>query len=341
MCLTPLQFTHHFSAAVSAFSAPLRFAVVVAVALTTACSPSGDTIKIAGTIEIREVSIAPLAAGRLHRLVRDEGDTVRAGDTLAIVTQPGLIERITEARARHAAALARVRDLEAGARPQELETARAALTAALADSVRAQNEFARVETLHADNSASASQLDQARNAAAGASARVRQARESLDLVAAGPRANQLAAARRDAEAVDALVGQLIAQQDELVLRSPADGVVLLRFAEAGEVLAAGMPVLTIGLTTQPWVRAYVGQEHIARVRLGATVALTVDGYPGVTFPGAVSEINPAAEFIPRAALTERERADLVYGIKVRIDETGGRLKAGMPVDLILTLAPRP
>ncbi|MEX0690634.1 MAG: efflux RND transporter periplasmic adaptor subunit [Gemmatimonadales bacterium] len=313
----------------------------LAAALMMACSPADDHIAIAGTIEIRQVSIAPLVSGRLTRLVRDEGDTVRAGDTLALMTQPGLAERVTEARARHAAAVARVRDLEAGARPQELETARAARTAALADSVRAQNEFARVETLHADNSASASQLDQARNAADGATARVRQAREFLDLVAAGPRGNQLAAARREAEVFDALVGQLVAQQDELVLRSPADGIVLLRLAEAGEVLAAGMPVLIIGLTTQPWVRAYVGQEHIARVQLGAAVEVAVDGYPGVTFPGTVSEINPAAEFIPRAALTERERADLVYGIKVRIDDAQGRLKAGMPVDLVVTLAPRP
>ncbi len=124
-----------------------------------------------------------------------------------------------------------------------------------------------------------------------------------------------------------------------MLRAPADGIILLRLAERGEVIRSGAPVVTLGLTREPWVRAFVGQADIARVRLGAPVRLDVAGYADGAFAGRVSEINPEAEFTPRAALTEEERADLVFGIKVAIDDAGGRLKSGMPVDLLIELAP--
>jgi HlyD family secretion protein len=83
----------------------------------------------------------------------------------------------------------------------------------------------------------------------------------------------------------------------------------------------------------------VGEPYIARVALGQPVRVRVDGYPDTAFAGRVSEIAPRAEFTPRAALTERERADLVFAIKVAVDDAGGRLKAGMPVDLEITLLP--
>lgn len=309
------------------------------VVLLSACGGDGGPLRVSGTIEIREIAVAPLVAGRLIALRRDEGDTVRAGDTIAILTRPGLEERLREAVAREAAARARVRDLEAGARPQELEAAEASLRAAVADSVRAANDYVRIQRLFVDSVATPSQLDAVRSAAENADARTRQAREQLDLVAAGARAHQLTAARREAEALAAARAALEAERDELVLTASSPGVVLLRLAEAGEPVAAGAPVVTVGLTTQPWVRAFVGQGDIARVVLGAPVRVLIDGYPDTAFAGVVTGIDAEAEFIPRAALTERERADLVFGIRVRIDDAGGRLKPGIPVDLEIPPAP--
>ena len=99
------------------------------------------------------------------------------------------------------------------------------------------------------------------------------------------------------------------------------------------------PVVAIGLVHAPWVRAYVGEPFIARLRVGQDVRLRVDGYPDTTFAGRIVEIAPRAEFTPRVALTERERADLVFAIRVAIDDAGGRLKAGMPVELDIPLLP--
>jgi HlyD family secretion protein len=307
--------------------------------LATGCNDDPNFLTVAGTIEIREIALAPLSGGRIERLLHEEGDTVHVGDTIVVLVQPGLEERIAEAEARHAAALAHVRDLEAGARPQELEVARAALQGALADSVHTWTDFERISALREQDILTPAQLDAARSAAAGAAARVRQARETLDLAGAGARAFQLGAARDEAAAIGASIRALEAQKSELVLKAPATGVLLLRLSEAGEVVGAGVPVAVMGITGEPWVRAFVGYEEIPRVLLGAPVRVKVSAYPESVFTGEVVEISTRAEFVPRAALTERERADLVYAIRVGLDDTGGRLKAGMPVDLEIDLAP--
>jgi HlyD family secretion protein len=144
---------------------------------------------------------------------------------------------------------------------------------------------------------------------------------------------------RESEAARAGAEATAAIRDQLVLLAPADGIVLTRFAERGEVIAAGVPVVSVGLVHSPWIRAYVGERYIARLKTGQQVRIRVDGYPDTTFAGQISDIAPRAEFTPRAALTERERADLVFGIKVTTDDAGGRLKAGLPVRVEIPLAP--
>jgi HlyD family secretion protein len=125
----------------------------------------------------------------------------------------------------------------------------------------------------------------------------------------------------------------------LTLLAPTDGIVLTRYAEPGEAVGVGTPIVSIGLVRAPWVRAYIGEPFIARVRVGQEVSVRVDGYADTSFAGRITEIAPRAEFTPRVALTERERADLVFAIRVAIDDASGRLKAGMPVELDITLLP--
>ena len=278
-----------------------------AAVLTTACGGRDDRLRLAGTIEIREIRMASLTTGRLVRLLRDEGDSVRAGDTVAILEQPGLDAQIAQRRAQARSA---------GSRVSEIMAARA-------DSERAANDLARAERLRAQNIMSAQQYDGLRSAAAAAAARLQ----------------SVQATATESEAALAALAVTQSVSDQLTLVAPADGIILVRYAEPGEVVSVGAPVVSLGLVRQPWIRAYVGETHIARVALGQTVQIRVDGYPDTTFTGRISEIAPRAEFTPRAALTESERADLMFAIKVAIDDTGGRLKAGMPVDLEIALLP--
>jgi HlyD family secretion protein len=280
---------------------------LAAACAAAACGGSSNTLTVAGTVEIREVRLSPLAAGRLQRLLKDEGDSVRAGDTVAVLEQPGLSALIEQRRALADAASTRTAEIRA----------------AQADSQRAANDLARARVLAGQGIASPQELERLESAAAAAGARLQAVRASV---------RESQAARAAAEATESI-------RDQLVLLSPADGIVLTRFAERGEVIAAGVPVVSVGLVHAPWVRAYVGERYVARLRTGQAVRIRVDGYPDSAFAGSISEIAPRAEFTPRAALTERERADLVFGIKVTVAGGGGRLKAGMPVQVEIPLLP--
>jgi len=285
-----------------------RFTGLLAVtAALGSCRSMPPTAVVAGTVEIRQVRLAPLTNGRLVRLLKDEGDSVRAGDTVAVLEQPGLPSLIAERRAQAAGATTR--------------TAR--IGAAVAESSRAASDLARAAPLRAQGIMSAQQYDALTAAAVSAAATLEAAR----------------AAPTDEAAARAALQGAVAIQGELVITAPADGVILTRYAEPGEAVTAGMPVVALGEVSRPWVRAYVAEGVLARIRVGARVRIHTDAYPGATFAGTVVEISPAAEFTPRAALTERERADLVFAIRIDVGPEGGRLKAGLPVTVDLPLLP--
>lgn len=280
---------------------------VAPVLVLAACSHASAPLRIAGTVEIRQIQLAPLASGRLVRLLKDEGDTVHAGDTVAILDQPGLAALIAQRRAQAAGVTTRT----------------AEVGAAEADSAQAASDLARARPLRDQGIVSPQQYDALSSAASAAASR-------LAAVRAGP---------SDAAAARAAVDAVLAIRDELTLVAPADGIILTRYAEAGEAVPAGSPVVSLGVVGRPWIQAYVGEPFLARLRLGAAVRIHADAYPDSAFAGTVVEIAPHAEFTPRAALTERERADLVFGIRVSVRDTAGRLKAGMPVTLDVPLAP--
>ena len=291
----------------AARSAGSALALGAAALLAAACHSAGNTLTVAGTIEIREVRLSPLASGRLQRLLKDEGDSVRTGDTVAVLEQPGLSAQIEQRRALADAATTRTAEIRA----------------AEADSQRTANDFARAKVLAIQGIASPQELERMQSNAAAAAARLQTVRASV----------------RESQAAHAATQVTESIRDQLTLLAPADGIVLTRFAEQGEVIAAGVPVVSIGLVHEPWVRAYVGERFVARLKTGQEVRIRVDGYPDTAFAGTITEISPRAEFTPRAALTERERADLVFGIKVSTDGGGGRLKPGLPVRLEIPLQP--
>jgi HlyD family secretion protein len=282
--------------------------LALTVLLVAACRDGGDTLRVSGTVEIRELQLAPLAAGRLVRLLKDEGDTVQRGDTIAVLDQPGLDALINQRRAQAQAA---------GLRTAEI-------AAAEADSQRAANDLRRAGPLRQSDVISVQQYENLQAAAAAAAARLQAVR----------------AATRDSAAAHAGVLATEAIRDQLTVVAPDDGIVLTRFADPGEAVAAGMPVVSLGLVRRPWVRAYVGDRYVARIKVGQSASVRPDGSDRA-FSGRIVEISPRAEFTPRAALTERERADLVFGIKVEPDsgDAGGRVKAGMPVTVEISLLP--
>jgi HlyD family secretion protein len=292
-----------------------RIWVTLAPALGLACSGGSRALYEArGTVEVHEVDLAALTEGKVLSVKVDEGAQVKQGDTLAVVGQLDLNATLAAARAALATAEARVRDLEAGARPQEIKQAAADLAGAEAESARTAKALERAKALLADNAIARQQYDDAVAANQVAIEKVTAAREALALAKAGSRPEQIQAARSEAENARAALARVQANATGLVLVTPVTGIVLGRHAEPGEVLPAGVPVLTIGETAHPFVRVYLPQSLVSRLTVGTAVEVVTEDKR--TMQGSISAINPKAEFTPRVALTEQERADLMFGVKV-------------------------
>jgi HlyD family secretion protein len=318
-----------------------RFVVGIGL-LSLACrGDRNQPIQGTGTLEVVEVDVAPMTPARVLRVWREEGDTVRAGDTLVSLTQSTVQADVDARRARLAAAEAQLRDLLAGARPAEIARAEADLRAAEAEAARTAQDLSRVTALAQSGTVSGQQLDAAKSSAALAAARRDAARDALRLLREGTRPERIMAARAEVQNARAALEAAERTASDLVLLAPVSGTVMLRNAEPGEVLGAGVPAMTIGELARPYVRIYVNQRVLPPVRLGARADGVLDGLPDHRFVGAVIAINNKAEFTPRVALTEEERADLLFGVKIAFRDTTGALKPGLPITVTVTAATRP
>ena len=302
------------------------------------CGKGAGEVTGSGTIEMDEVDVASQVGGRLDRLLADEGDRVHKDDTLVVLEQGEVIATLQAREADVERAQAQLRDLQAGARSQELDAVLADLEAATAQWKLAQNEAARAETLALRQVVSEAELDQARSARDAAAARRAAAAQRYALLRAGSRADLVRAAREAEAAARAQLEAARSRARELVLLAPIDGVVLLKNFNRGEIAPPNVPILTLGNPDRLWLRVFVGAPKIGRVRRDDPALVRVTGYRQ-EFHGRVIEIASQAEFTPRAALTEEERANLVFGVKIEIQSSDGTLKPGLPADARIQAGP--
>jgi HlyD family secretion protein len=318
---------------------------VTALALiaTAACSrTASNQITADGTIELTQVDVAPFVSGRVIAVNVDEGAVVHRGDTLVVLAQSALPADIEQRRARVSSAEAHLRDLQAGARPAEIERAEAELRSVSAEADRAERERARLEPLAAAATISRSQYDAAVTAARSAAARRDAASGALRLLREGARPGQVSAARAELETARGTLAAGQATQGDLVLTAPLDATVLGRYVERGEVIGAGQIAMTLGDARRPWVRVYLPAPAVPFVKVGQPARVTVQGLGGRFAPARVTSIATSAEFTPRVALTEKERADLLFGVKLDIADTTGTFKPGLPATVTIdTTSGRP
>lgn len=293
-----------------------------------------------GTVEIREHDVAPMTPARIVRLMVDEGTSVDAGDTVAVLSVATLAADIEQRRARVSTAEAALREAEAGPRRAEIDRAEAELRAAEAEAERAAKDLERIRALTASGALAEQQLDAARTQATTTANRRDALRETVQLLRQGTRPERIAGARAEVETARAALAAAQATRADLVLTAPVAGLVLGRHAEVGEVVAAGTPVVTVGESARPWVRVYVSPEAAARLTIGSAAVAALDDLPDREFAGRVASVATRAEFTPRVALTEKERADMLFAVRVDLTDTTGTLKAGLPVTVRFETADR-
>ena len=291
-----------------------RSALLLALLLVGCSRRDAGGYEARGTVEVPEVDLSAMTPARVVAIRVDEGALVGAGDTVALLTQIDLGPTLAAQGARLASAEATLRDLEAGSRPEEIGRAEAERAAARAEVERAAKELARMRDLASRDVVSKQSLDNAVSADGVARSRLLAAEESLRLLKAGSRPERIRAARAEVANMRAALGQIEARAADLVLTAPVGGIVLGRYAEPGEAVGPMVPVLTVGETARPYVRVFLPQWLVSGVQAGAgAVVVTQDGRE---LAAHVVAINPKAEYTPRVGLTEQERADLMFGVKV-------------------------
>jgi HlyD family secretion protein len=310
----------------------MRKWIVLALAAVLGCRPeTGDSIEATGTLEVVEVNVSATVPARISKIHVLEGQVVKAGDTLAVLTQPTLSseERQREARARGARAM--LQELERGTRPAEVQRAEAELAAAESEATRTARDAERLKGLAERQVVSAQQYDAARGLAATAASKRDALAATVRLLRDGASDERIRAARAESDAAQASVETSQATGRDLVLRAPVGGLIASRNVEPGEVVIAGAPVLTVAEVGRQTVRVFVSQAALSRVNPGQAVQGTLDSYPDRVFSGRVASIATKAEFTPRVALTEKERSDLLFAVKIEFSDTTGFLKAGLPI----------
>ncbi len=256
-------------------------------------------LTLSGTVEVTEVEISPELSAKIVALHHWEGDQVKEGDPLLDLDRSDVETRLREAEAAKRAAAAQV------------SLARARME-------NSKRDYDRNLQLYQAKVISASVYDGIKTA-------YEVAKNTYD------------AAQNQYKGAQAQVETLQVQLQKTHISSPITGVVLERSVEAGEVIFPGIVAMTIGDVRNPWVRVYIGEPDIGKVRIGQQASVVVDAYPKRQFSGTLRYISSEAEFTPKNVQTFEERIKLVYEAKVYLSNEEGILKPGMPADVFLRL----
>jgi HlyD family secretion protein len=227
----------------------------------------------------------------------------------------------------------------AGTRSQELKAAHQSLLDAKADLEQKKLDYDRAETLFRERVGSQQDRDQADTNLKRAQATYRRAQEMYDEAREGTRREQLAVDRAAVVQAEEKLRVSKLNVEYTLLRAPVSGVAVVRDAELGEVVAPNTPVVTIADLDHVWLRAYVSETDLGRVRWGQQATVRTDTFPGKSYRGRISFISDKAEFTPKSVQTFKERVTLVYRIKIDVENPNHELKPGMPADATIELHP--
>ena len=303
----------------------------------------GDDIVLYGNVDLREVDLAFNDSQRIVKVLVQEGDRVRKGQVLAQLDTSRLTPQLDKAEAQADSQAAVVQRLRNGSRPQEVAQARANLALAQADAGQARSSYARVKEVFQSSSGRAVSRQDLDNAQAQwdvAQAKVAVSRKALELSVIGPRKEDIAQAQAMLEADRASVALLEQELADASLKAPLDAVVRTRVAEPGDMASPQKTAFTLAITDPKWIRAYVSEQDLGRVRSGMSASVRVDSFPIRPFDAWVGFISPEAEFTPKTVETPDLRSSLVYEVRVFVKDPQDDLRLGMPATVHLLPGPQ-
>jgi HlyD family secretion protein len=316
----------------------IAIAAVSAALVLSGCHRQADdgSIHLNGRIEAPMVDLGPKVPGRVVEVLVREGDHVKAGALLVRLDLGETSIAVEREQAGVRSAQARAEDLQAGSRGAEIGVVEAEVADRRAAVGLAEKETERQRFLLDHKVGTQRDYDRARTDLERARAALQASGERLALAREGTRQKQTQAAQAETERAQAVLKQSQAVARENEIRAPADGIIVHRLAEPGQLVSAGQPAVTMAFANRLYVRTFIPETKLGRVKMGQAARVTVDAFPNRDFPAHITEISPDAEFTPKAVETQSERVNLVYGAKADLDRGWNEpLVPGQPAEVVV------
>jgi multidrug resistance efflux pump len=310
------------------------FAVLLAAGIASCRAKDTGVLHFQGRLEAPIVDLGPKVAGRVVEVRVREGDRVKTGDLLVRLDIGETAIAVERDREGLRSAEAKYQDMASGSRPPEIQAAEADVADKRARLELAHRELERQKSLLETQIGTPQAYDMAKTELDRATATLKTSEEQLRLTREGFRRFQTEQARYDRDRAKSVLQQSESLARESEIRAPADCVILHRIAEPGLLLNVGEPALTLAFADRLYVRTFIPETRLGKVRTGMAASVSVDAFPGKTFPARVTEISPDAEFTPKPVETKSERVNLVYAAKVDLDRGWNEpLVPGQPADV--------
>ncbi len=302
--------------------------------LLTGCGNSNNpnAIEASGNIEATNVIVSSKVNGEIEKILYDEGQFVNEGDTVMMIDNETLQLQLEQAEAGVESARAQLNLLKNGARKEDITQAEEAVKQAQVSYDLAKKDKERMQNLNQSNSISQNQYDNAEAKFELAQAQLKSAKENLTKLKNFARPEEIQQAEANLNRQIAASKLLKKSINDSYVQSPINGVIVDKFFEKGETVTQMSSLFKVSDLRTVDLVIYVSEEELGKVKLGQQADVSVDAYPGKTYPGKVIYISPEAEFTPKNIQTKDERTKLVFAVKVRIDNPKYELKPGMPAD---------
>lgn len=291
-----------------------------------------------GNVDIRQVDLGFRVSGRIEKMLFEEGDVVEVGDIVATLDKAPYEADLAIARAQLSQAEANYAKLMHGSRPQEIEETRATVSERQAILENANIIFKRQSEQIKVGATSQQAYDDALAQKVEAEALLKNAKESLSLAEEGFRQEDIDAGRAAMEAAKAQLESAKLNLKDTNILSPSNGTIMTRVREPGAIIAPLSVVYTLSLYHPIWIRAYVSEIDLGRIKPGMEALVTTDTHPDKPFIGQIGFISSQAEFTPKTVETTELRTDLVYRLRIIVEDPKNELRQGMPVTVQMRIA---
>lgn len=292
-----------------------------------------DHLVLYGNVDIRQVDLGFRISGRIKEMRFEEGDVVKPGDIVSVLDKAPYEADLAAAKAELAQAEANFTKLKHGNRPQEIEESRAIVRERQATFDNATTIFTRQKEQLKVKGTSQQDYDTALAEKIEAEALLKNAQEALSLAEEGFRKEDIEAAQAAMETAKAHLQSAEINLKDTEIISPEEGIMLTRVNEPGEIVTPTSVVYTLSLNKPVWIRAYVAEPHLGDLKPGMEASVITDSHPDAPFKGQIGFISPQAEFTPKTVETPELRTDLVYRLRILVNDPKGQLRQGMPVTL--------